>query len=65
MKQVCLLHLDEGKAKKWEKHLKEKIVEKFVRDSEELQDVMKSKEGFWSTFKGFFQWLYWLIFDGS
>ena len=65
MKQVCLLHLDEGKAKTWEKNLKEKIVEKFVRDSEELQDAVKSKEGFWSTIKGFFQWLYWIVFDGS
>lgn len=62
MKQVCLLNLDEGKAKTWEKQLKEKIVEKFVHDSEELQDVIKSKEGIWSTIKGFFQWLYWLVF---
>ena len=66
MRQVCLLNLDEGKAKHWDEPLKEKIVGKFIRDSNDLQDLMKSKEGFWSSVKGFFQWIYWSLFgDGS
>ena len=65
MKQVCLLNLDEGKAKSWEPPLKEKIVEKFIRDSHELQALIKSKEGVWSNIKGFFQWIYWLLFGDS
>lgn len=62
MRQVCLLNLDEGKAKNWDTPLKEKIVEKFIRDSSELQALIKSKEGIWSSVKGFFQWVYWFIF---
>jgi hypothetical protein len=62
MKQVCLLNLDEGKAKNWDMPLKEKIVEKFIQDSHELQTLIQSKEGLWSTVKGFFQWLHWLLF---
>ena len=65
MKQVCLLNLDEGKAKNWEHELKEKIVEKYVRESQELQSIIKSKEGMWSSLKGFFQWVYWLILGES
>lgn len=65
MKEVCLLNLDEGKAKNWDEQLKEKIVEKFLRDSQELQDVIKSKVGVWSSVKGFFQWVYWLVFGGD
>ena len=62
MKQVCLLNLDEGKAKHWDEQLKEKIVEKFIRDSSDLQTILKSKEGLWSSTKGFFQWIYWSLF---
>lgn len=65
MRQVCLLNLDEGKAKNWEMPLKEKIVNKFVQDSKELQDLVRSKEGLWSSVKGFFQWVYWLLFGSS
>lgn len=62
MRQVCLLNLDEGKAKNWDDSLKGKIVDKFIRDSHELQTLIKSKEGLWSSVKGFFQWVYWLMF---
>lgn len=65
MKQVCLLNLDEGKAKNWEEPLKKKIVDKFIGDSNELQDLVKSKEGLWSSVKGFCQWVYWLLFGSS
>ena len=65
MKKVCLLNLDEGKAKGWQQTLKETIAEKFIQNSQELQDVIKSKGGLWSTIKGFWQWLYWLIWGGN
>ena len=65
MKQVCILNLDEGRAKSWDAPLKEKIVEKFIRDSQELQALILSKEGKWSNLKGFFQWVYWLLFGDS
>ena len=62
MKDVCLLNLDEGKAKHWQKSLKVTIVEKFIRDSEDLQDIIASKRGLWSATKGFFQWLLSFLF---
>ena len=57
MKDVCLLNLDEGKAKDWQRSLKITIVEKFIRDSDDLQKMIDSKSGWWSAIKGFFQWL--------
>ena len=65
MKEVCLLNLDEGKAKNWDLQLKEKITEKYIQDSSELQDLIRSKHGMWSTVKGFLQWLYWLVLGDS
>jgi hypothetical protein len=65
IKQVCLMNLDEGKAKYWDAPLKEKIVEKFVQDSQELQILIKSKEGLWSSVKGFLQWIHWLLFGDT
>ena len=61
MKEVCLLNLDEGKAKHWQKSLKRTIALKFIASSPELQDIIRSKQGTWSTIKGFLQWLSWLI----
>jgi hypothetical protein len=52
MKEVCLLNLDEGKAKVWEQSLKETISEKFIESSSELQEIINSEQGFWSTVKG-------------
>ena len=57
MKEVCLLNLDEGKAKDWQRSLKITIVDKFIRDSDDLQEIVNSKRGWWSAIKGFFQWL--------
>ena len=58
MEEVCFSSLDKGKAKDWKRERKEKIVKNFIQESQELQDLKKSKEGIWSGFKGFFQWSY-------
>lgn len=63
MKEVCLLNLDEGKAKDWEQSLKEIISEKFIESTPELQEIIDLKRGFWSSIKGWWQWLMW-IFTG-
>ena len=61
MEKVSFFSLDNGKAKDWKRERKEKIVKNFIQESQELQDLMKSKEGIWSSFKGFFQWSYFAI----
>ena len=65
MKTMCLINLDEGKAKHWQHSLKVTIAEKFIENSEDLQSVLKSKEGLWSTFKGFLLWIRWLLWGGQ
>lgn len=57
MTDVCMLNLNEGKAKDWQDSLKHKITNKFIQDSPELQFIINSKDNFWSKFKGFFQWI--------
>lgn len=61
MIEVCLLNLDEGKAKDWEQSLKETISEKFVMSSPELLEIIDSKQGLWSTLKGWWQWIVFVI----
>ena len=61
MVEVCMLNLDEGKAKDWQRSLKLKIAHKFIEESKELQNIITSKQGMWSTVKGFFQWIIWCI----
>ncbi len=53
MIEVCMLSLNEGKAKDWQESLKYKVTQKFIQDSTELQHVIDSKQGFWSSVKGF------------
>ena len=55
---VCLLNLNEGKAKDWDASLKLKIAEKYIDSSPELVRIIASKKGLWSTLKGFFQWIF-------
>ena len=62
MKEVCLLNLDEGRAKDWEETLKEAISERFIDGSQELQRILESKRGFYSTLKGWWQWFLWTVF---
>jgi len=61
MISVCMLNLDEGKAKHWQSSLKRKISETYIEGSLELQAIIDSKTGLWSSFKGFLQWTIWLI----
>ena len=61
MKEVCLLNLDDGKAKDWEQSLKETITDKFIESTPELQEIIDSKRGFWSTIKGWWQWIVWIV----
>lgn len=60
-----MLNLDEGKAKNWQESLKFKITQKYIRDSSELQSIIISKHGFFSTVKGFLQWIIWCIFGDT
>lgn len=61
MIDVCLLNLDEGKAKDWDEELKETITNKFIANSPELQEIISSKTGFMSTLKGWWQWFVWIL----
>jgi len=63
MIEVCMLNLNEGKAKDWQQDLKLKIAEKFLLDSVEIVNVLESKKGTWSSIKGFFQWVIYKISD--
>jgi hypothetical protein len=62
MEQVCLLHLDEGKASSWSLSLKKSIIRRYISSHKELQELLSNKAGLWSRVKGFFQWIYSLIF---
>ena len=63
MIEVCMLNLNEGKAKDWQHELKLKIAEKFLLDSVEVVHELESKRGTWSSIKGFFQWVIYKISD--
>ena len=58
MEQVCLLNLDEGKASNWPRPLKLSIINRYINNEKDLQVLLVSKEGVWSSIKGFIQWLY-------
>ncbi|XP_076316462.1 uncharacterized protein LOC143228907 isoform X2 [Tachypleus tridentatus] len=61
MRSVCLLNLNEGKPKHWSQDLKYSIVDYFLTSDEELQNIIRSKQGWYSSIIGFFQWLLWLF----
>ena len=63
MVEVCMLNLNEGKAKDWQHTLKLKISKKFLLDCVEIVKILESKRGTWSTIKGFFQWMMLKISD--
>ena len=64
MKRACMIQLDKGKARYWQKSLKLTIVDKFILDSAELQKLIALRRGWFSAIKGFFLWLKWL-FSGN
>ena len=57
MIEVCMLNLNEGKPKLWEGSLKIMIVNNYIDTEVELQEIITSRNSFWSNLKGFFQWL--------
>ena len=65
MISVCLLNLDEGKAKHWSHKLKHAIASHFVSTDTDLQQMLASKRGLWSSILGFWQWIIWLINGGN
>ncbi|XP_072177130.1 uncharacterized protein [Diadema setosum] len=57
IRQVCLLNLNEGKPKHWSSDLKARIIDLFIQSDTDLQRVIRSREGLWSSLRGFFQWI--------
>ncbi|XP_063966491.1 guanylate-binding protein 2-like [Lytechinus pictus] len=57
IRNVCLLNLNEGKPKNWPSDLKASIIDLFIQSDPDLQRVIRSREGFWSSLVGFFQWI--------
>ena len=58
---MCLIHLEEGKPKHWPHDLKNSIIDQFIQDDAQIQHILRSKEGLWSTVVGFVQWLLWVL----
>ena len=61
IKNVCLLHLDEGEPKYWSYNFKSKIIDVYIMNDEEILFLLKSKDTLYSKIVSFFQWLFWLI----
>eukprot|EP00057_Strongylocentrotus_purpuratus_P020006 XP_011674480.1 PREDICTED: uncharacterized protein LOC100892704 [Strongylocentrotus purpuratus] len=57
IRKVCLLNLNEGKPKNWPSDLKASIIDLFIQSDPDLQRVIRSRQGFWSSLIGFFQWI--------
>ncbi|XP_077505269.1 uncharacterized protein LOC144115021 isoform X2 [Amblyomma americanum] len=55
--QVCLLQLEEGKAKYWQEDLKKNIIVDFISGDPELSNALASVRGLWSSILGFFAWV--------
>ncbi|XP_023225373.1 guanylate-binding protein 2-like [Centruroides sculpturatus] len=64
MIEVCKVNLNDGKVQYWSSELKISIIEHFIQKDKELQKLLESKSGLWSSIIGFFQWLLWLIYLG-
>lgn len=61
MIDVCKVNLNDGQVQYWSKELKLNIIEHYIQKDEDLQKILESKTGFWSSIIGFFQWLLWLV----
>lgn len=61
IRQVCLIHLDDGKPRNWPQELKLQIINNFMNASPELSDLIKSRDGIWSSVMGFIEWILWMI----
>lgn len=59
--QVCLLHLEDGKAKHWHEDLKRSVIRDFMNADPDLVKALRDVKGFWSSFLGFFLWCFWML----
>ena len=54
---MCLLHLENGNARKWSQQLKMDIIESFMKEDQDLSREIQARKGLWSRLVGFFQWI--------
>ncbi|XP_065311128.1 uncharacterized protein [Dermacentor albipictus] len=59
--QVCLVQLEDGKAKYWHEDLKRSIVVDFMNADPDLAKALTNVKGMWSSILGFFVWLFWML----
>lgn len=59
--QVCLLQLEDGKAKYWQEDLKKSIIVDYMNEDPDLVRALNNVKGLWSTILGFFVWMFWLF----
>jgi hypothetical protein len=57
IRTICLINLDDGIPKTWPIELKLQIIDNMIRNRQEIQDLIRKKEGLWSTFWGFVLWV--------
>lgn len=55
--KMCLLHLENGNARKWSQQLKMDIIESFMKEDQDLSREIQARKGLWSRLVGFFQWI--------
>ena len=61
IRSVCLINLDDGKPKSWPIELKMQIIDNFIQSKQELKTLIEKKDGLWSTFMGFIEWILWSL----
>ncbi|XP_037523747.1 guanylate-binding protein 1 isoform X1 [Rhipicephalus sanguineus] len=59
--QVCLVQLEDGKAKHWHEDLKKSIIMDFMNADPDLAKALRDVKGFWSSILGFFLWFFWML----
>uniref|UniRef100_A0A224YRT1 Interferon-induced guanylate-binding protein 2-like n=1 Tax=Rhipicephalus zambeziensis TaxID=60191 RepID=A0A224YRT1_9ACAR len=59
--QVCLVHLEDGKAKHWHEDLKRSVIKDFMNADPDLAKALRDVKGFWSSILGFFLWFFWIL----
>lgn len=59
--QVCLVQLQDGKAKHWNEDLKKSIIVDFMHADPDLAKALVDVKGLWSSLLGFFLWLFWIL----
>ena len=62
MEGVCTVQLNEGAAADWSDSLKRNIIKHYINTQSDLQELLKKKTNYWSIIKGYFQWIYAILF---